>query len=402
MGLLLSDAPAICDSVLHAPHVDDGGPTFVRDLAERLRAGGLPLWRVSLALLTKHPEVLWRTVQWHEVDGVKVLERQHQTSQEPFFTDSPVALLIRGAAPIRVRLTPGDLPYPVCRDLRELGGTDYYAQGLTFLNGETSYVSWATRDAGGFDDETIRALDAIAPSLARRVELESAYHATRTLLGVYLGRNAARRVLDGAFKRGGGELIPAAIWFCDLRDFTVMSDRMAPQRVVKTLDAYFDRVAGAVTARGGEVLKFIGDAILAIFPLPVGDDASAACRNALHAAEEALAALAALNQEPGAEDPLTIGVALHLGEVMYGNIGSKERLDFTVISSAVNETCRLEALCKVLKTPLAMSEGFVAHIPHSGALPDETVIDLGSHALKGVKAKLRVFTLGRYRPPPPL
>ena len=389
MGLLLSDAPEIHEWLLHAAHVADGGPSFIRDLAARLRSLGLPLWRVSLSLLTKHPEVLWRTLQWHETDGVKILDRRHQTSQEPFFTESPVARLIQGSPPIRVRLTGDALPFPICRDLKQQGGTDYYAQGLAFSNGEISSVSWATRHPEGLSDETLSTLDAIVPSLARRVELESAYHATRTLLEVYLGRNAARRVLDGSFRRGGGELIHAAIWFCDLRDFTSISDRMAPHEVVEMLDAYFDRVAGAVTARGGEVLKFIGDAILAIFP--IGIDAPAACQNALRAAEEALSALQKLNEERSPEAPLAIGVALHLGEVMYGNIGSRERLDFTVISSSVNETSRLEGLCKTLGTRLMLSEVFVSAISR----PD--IVDLGEQDLKGVSSKRRVFTLDRFR-----
>ena len=390
MTLALSQVPEIADWLLTLDHVDDGGPSFAASLAERLRACGLPLWRMSVALPTKHPEVLWRSVQWLEAEGVKVIDREHQTAEERYFKDSPVALLIQGAAPIRVRLTEDALPYAICRDLKEMGGTDYYAQGLKFSNGEMSYVSWATRDPEGFDAETLRTLDALALPMARRVELESSYHATRTLLGVYLGRNAARRVLDGAFKRGQGELIPAAIWFCDLRNFTSLSDRTVPQKVVEVLDAYFDRVADAVTTHGGEVLKFIGDAILAIFP--VGEDAFAASRNALRAAEAALTAMGSLSAERAGESPLAMGVALHLGDVMYGNIGSRERLDFTVISSSVNETCRLEALCKELGTPLTMSEAFV------GALQGEDIVDLGAHSLKGVKAKARVFTLGRYRP----
>lgn len=390
MGLALSDVPDIKEWLLNAAHVPDGGVSFTRGLVERLRELGLPVWRVSLSLLTKHPEVLWRTVQWHEGESVKVLDRPHERLHDPFFTRSPVALLLEGAAPIRVRLVGESLPFPVCRDLQRQGGTDYYAQGLKLSSGETGYVSWATREPEGFSDETLRTLDAISLALARRVELEAAYHATRTLLEVYLGRNAARRVLDGSFRRGGGELIQAAVWFCDLRDFTSMSDRMTPREVVELLDAYFDRVAGAVVARGGEVLKFIGDAILAIFPL--GVDPSASCKSALRAAEEALAALQRLNEERAAESPVQIGVALHVGEVMYGNIGSRERLDFTVISSCVNETCRLEALCKPLRTPLTLSEAFVS------ALEGEDIIDLGEHDLKGVKAKARVFTLERYRP----
>jgi adenylate cyclase len=389
MGLEPSGRAELEQWLLHAPRVEDGGVSFVKNLAERLRALGMPLWRVSMSLLTKHPEVRWRNLQWHETEGARFVEREHQTSFDPFFTESPVALLVQGSRPIRVKLTGDSLPFPICRDLKEQGGTDYYAHGLAFSNGDISYVSWATREPSGFSEDMLRALDALAPSLARRVELESAYHATRTLLEVYLGRNAARRVLEGAFRRGGGELIHAAIWFCDLRDFTSLSDRLPPGEVVAILDAYFDQVGGAVTARGGEVLKFIGDAILAIFPVDSGG--SAACANALRAAEEALAALSRLNDGRAAENRLAIGVALHLGEVMYGNIGSKDRLDFTVISASVNETCRLESLCKVLKTPLTLSETFV------NALNGESVVDLGEHELKGVKAKARVFTLARYR-----
>src|SRR5262249_42613334 len=163
---------------------------------------------------------------------------------------------------------------------------------------------------------------------------ESAYYATRALLDVYLGKNAACRVVAGHFQRGRGELIEAAIWFSDMRDFTALSDRTAPARVVEVLDAYFDAVATAVAEQGGEVLKFIGDAVLAIFPIgdpgPVARDA---CRRALAAADLAFAALGRINEERRArgEEPIAVGVALHRGQVMYGNIGARDRLDFTVI-----------------------------------------------------------------------
>jgi adenylate cyclase len=393
MGFDASSVPAITTWLLSTPHVSDGGRSFAAGLAAELGAQGLLLWRCSLSLLTKHPEVLWRTVQWHETEGVKVLDRQHQTARDAYFTSSPVAMLIDGAAPIRVRLDGldgTDLRFPICRDLAEQGGTDYYAQGLTFSNGELSYISYATRAAGGFSDEALQAFSAITPMLARRIELESAYHATRSLLEVYLGKNAARRVSDGQFRRGGGELLRAAIWFCDLRGFTAISDRAAPGKVVEILDAYFDCVASVIADHGGEVLKFIGDAILAIFP--VLDDAAVACKNALAAAEQALSSLEQLNRARTNEPALSIGIALHVGEVMYGNIGSRQRLDFTVISSSVNEASRLEGLCKTLGTQLTLSQAFVSAV----ARPD--VIDLGEQNLKGVSSKLRVFTLERFRP----
>lgn len=371
--------------LLAAPHVSDGGQAFARGLAAKLREAGLPVWRISFALLAKHPEVLWRTVRWHETDGVSVVERAHELARETYFKDSPVALLIEGAAPIRVRLDGADLRFPVCRELAEQGGTDYYAQGLGFSNGEVSYVAWATREPGGFTDDVVRALDELGPMLARRVELESAYHATRSLLEVYLGKNAARRVIDGQFRRGGGELIRAAIWFCDLRGFTAISDRTDPARVVEILDAYFDCAAGVIVEHGGEVLKFIGDAILAIFP--VGEDPGEACRRALAAAEKTLESLKQVNHARPDRPELNIGIALHLGEVMYGNIGSRERLDFTVISSSVNETSRLEGLCKTLGARLLFSEAFAV------ATARQDLADLGEHDLKGVSSKRRVFTL---------
>jgi adenylate cyclase len=391
-GLRSLDLAAFQRWLVDVPHVDDGGPAFMGALVERLASLGLPLWRVSYALMTMHPEVLWRTVQWHEAQGVTVLDREHTRLTEAFYRESPIAVAREGAAPVRVPLGEGALPFKTCDDLRAQGGTDYYAHGLPFANGQMSYISYATRAPEGFSAEALAALEAIRPFLARRLELESSYYGTRALLDVYLGKNAARRVLAGAFQRGKGELIDAAVWFSDMRDFTALSDRSAPAEVVETLDAYFDAVASAVAAGGGEVLKFIGDAVLAIFP--VGDDPRAACRRALAAAEEAFASLERLNDARAAraQSTLAIGIALHRGQVMYGNIGARDRLDFTVISSCVNEASRLEALCKRLGTPLALSEPFVNAAEATG------VVDLGAHELKGVKAPLRVFTLSRLQP----
>jgi adenylate cyclase len=382
-----SDVSDVQDWLLRTPHVDDGGISLMQGLVEQLRGRALPLWICTFTLLTKHPELAARTVRWTEEGGVKTIERSHETLHQPYFTASPFARLRQGEPYVRVRLDPGPLPFPICEDLRARGATDYFAQALPFCTGEIGHVSWATRAPDGFSDESLAALQALAAALGQRIELESAYHATRTLLEVYLGRNAGRRVVEGGFRRGTGELIDAAIWFCDLRDFTVLSDERPPQVVVQTLNEYFDRVAGVVMASGGEVLKFIGDAILAIFP--VVDDARAPCRSALQAAEAALAALRTLNEERAArgEGALGLGIALHLGRVMYGNIGARNRLDFTVISSSVNEACRLEALCKQLGTPLTLSEAFV------NALEEPGIVELGHHALKGVRTPIRVFTL---------
>jgi adenylate cyclase len=382
------DVAGVVRWLVDVEHVEDGGESFAAGLAERLAGAGVAVWRLSFALLTKHPEVLWRTVQWK--DGVVVARDQpHARLLEAFYTESAVARARESGERVRVKLVDGALAYPVAVELRDEGATDYCVEPLAYAGGQRGYVAFATRAESGFSEEQLAALAELRPHLARRIELLSSYHATRALLEVYLGKNASRRVFAGAFQRGAGELIDAAIWFSDMRDFTALSDERAPAEVIAVLDGYFDAVASAISSRGGEVLKFIGDAVLAIFP--VGDDPMAACRRALAAAEEAFAAIEEKNRERvGRGEPaVSIGVALHRGEVMYGNIGARDRLDFTVISSAVNEASRLEGLCKQLGTHLALSESF----RRTAALPAADLVDLGEHALKGVKARVRVFTL---------
>jgi adenylate cyclase len=391
MSAVGDSASAIARWMTDEPLREGDSTAFARALAERLRAAGVPLWRLRYALMTMHPEVLWRSVLWRADAGVSVFDQSHARLEDAFYTASPVAAVRTSRQPLRVRLVPGELPFALCAELRDEGGTDFYALPLPFANGQVGYATFVTDAPAGFDDATLALLDATQPFLARRVELESAYYATRALLEVYLGKNAARRVLAGEFQRGRGELFDAAIWFSDVRGFTQLSDRTPPARVVEILDGQFDAVAGAVSDHGGEVLKFIGDAVLAIFPL--GDDARGACRRALAATEAAFAALARVNEGLAArgDAPVEVGIALHRGPVMYGNIGARDRLDFTVISSAVNEASRLESLCKPLATRLAMSAAFV----ETGEI--EGVVDLGEHPLRGVRDPLRVFTI---RPDP--
>ena len=370
------------------PHQAGDSTAFVRALAERLATEGVPLWRLRYALMTMHPEVLWRSVLWRAAEDAVVIDQSHQRLEDPFYTASPIATVRQSRAALRVPLRSGELPYALCVELRDEGGTDFFALPLPFANGQVGYITFVTRAAQGFSDETLALLEAVQPFLALRIELESAYYATRGLLSLYLGENAAQRVLSGQFQRGRGELIDAAIWFSDMRNFTQLSDRTEPARVVEILDAHFDAVAGAVSDHGGEVLKFIGDAVLAIFPL--GSDPRAACRRALAAAEQAFQALASLNEPLSARGAaaLEIGVGLHCGRVMYGNIGARNRLDFTVISSSVNEASRLESLCKPLGVRLALSAAFV-----ETAQVQEQARDLGEQTLKGVRAPLRVFTV---------
>jgi adenylate cyclase len=382
------DAASIARWIVDEPHGGDDSTAFASSLARRLTTAGIPIWRLRYALMTMHPEVLWRSVLWRADHGASTFDQPHARLEDAFYTASPVAVVRQTLAPLRVRLGPGELPFALCTEVRDQGGTDFYAQPLPFANGQVGYATFVTDAPSGFSDAAIALLEAIRPFLARRIELESSYYATRALLEVYLGKNAARRVLAGAFQRGRGELIDAAIWFSDMRGFTKLGDRVPPARVIEILDSHCDAIAGAISDNGGEVLKFIGDAVMAIFPLEA--DPRGACRRALSAASHAFEALARANEALAArgDAPIEIGVALHRGTVMYGNIGARDRLDFTVISSAVNEASRLESLCKQLGTRLALSAAFVETAEMEGA------VDLGEHVLRGVRAPVRVFTLG--------
>lgn len=384
----MDDAAALTAWLLHEESRRLSVEHLLSALAERLQARGVPLWRCSVSVLTRHPLIWLRNVSWSAEGGVTVRVRHHALSALPEYTQSPVSLIHRGSGAIRRRLGRAEeRDFPVCQDLHAQGGTDYLALPLVFSDGKRSFISFVSRAEGGFSDAHVDLLTALLPALTLRLELDSAQFSLRHLLQVYLGQNAADRVLAGDFQRGTGQMLRAAVWFCDLRGFTVMGDTHHPLEVVRALDVYFECVAGAVMAQGGEVLKFIGDAQLAIFPVNNGDDRAAAER-ALVAAGNALAALDRVNAEGRfAGMTLEVGIALHLGDVMYGNIGGADRLDFTVIGAAVNEVCRLEALCKPLHARLVCSEALVAAAGEAG------FEDRGAHALKGVATPARVFTV---------
>ena len=253
-------------------------------------------------------------------------------------------------------------------------------------DGSHKALSFATKRAGGFDRDELALFEAMIPAVAFNLEVQALRRTARTLLDTYVGQQSGGRVLEGQIRRGAGETIRAALVYADLRGFTAMSEATEPAVVITALDAWFDRIAGAVHAFGGEVLKFIGDGVLAIFP--VIETPAAACDAALRAITAARAGMAHLDAERAArgQPPLPFGAALHLGEILWGNIGAADRLDFTAIGSAVNLVSRLEGLCR----PLGHS------VLISGAVAAETrtaLVPLGEHELRGIAAPCAVFTL---------
>ncbi len=366
---------------------------FMDRLAAVLVADGLPLARLNTGFLALHPQIYARTLSWDAAAGTVITDRGFDIELSGFYRASPVRLIHQGADGFRCHLeaplAAGD--FPILHELRAAGVTDYYVRPLDFATVRRSFLSIATTRAGGFAEPELARLDALLPLIAMRLETVVLRVMTSDLLTLYLGRDAARRVAAGAVRRGEGRLIRAALLACDMRGFTRMSDLLPAGDMIDLLDRYLDIVTMAVHRAGGEVLKFLGDGLLASFPADEGTGTAAtaaqAARAALDAARQALAELADFEALPAplGEARLRAGFALNFGDVVYGNIGSRERLDFTVIGPVVNEVARLEALCKTLDRPLLATRAFADAL--GGGLRS-----LGVHALRGKRQPTEVFS----------
>ena len=281
------------------------------------------------------------------------------------------------------------LDFLVLKDLVEEGATDYVAMPLRFSDGQINILILTSDRLGGFSTHELGQLYEILPTLGYQLESHAQRVSSLALLRTYLGRNAGWRVMDGSVKRGDGEDLHAVIWFSDLRDSTSLAEALSREDYLETVNQYFDCVAGAVIDNGGEVLKFIGDAVLAIFAIDDVENAHpAACARALDAVRDAERRMRAVNQERESADKprLPSGTGLHRGDLTYGNIGTDRRLDFTVIGSAVNEASRIEGLCKSLGCSIVVSSRFAESC--AGDL-----VSLGEHDLRGVRDRQEVFTL---------
>jgi adenylate cyclase len=369
-------------------------------VCERLVARGIPLLRAQMGADTLHPLVGGKVLRWWRgrVLEASAYERQAISASAPMWRRSPYHhLLETGSSLYRFRYPPPDgvYPFPVLADLVEHGITDYVAcvhqLGDAAKIGELDCVfsSWASDAPEGFTDGHVALIDALVPFLASAVLTASMRQITRTLVETYLGRDAGERVLRGAIERGIAERIRAVIWFSDLKGFTSMVDSIDPSLVVPLLNDYADAQVAAIHAHGGTVLKFIGDGLLAIFP--VGENAADACGRALAAAEEAFAALATLGtrRADNALPTTDAYLALHVGEVFYGNIGGAERLDFTVVGPAVNEAARISSMCRPLGQDIVVSQAFA----ETARAAQGDLLPLGSHTLRGVARPQALFSV---------
>ena len=336
----------------------DGAPNrptpedLVRELCHRMIDGGIPLWRAALFVNMLHPDIFGRRFTWQKGKGVSVLEGPYALMETDEYLKSPITAVRSSGEPLRRHLADADCPddFPILAELRAENATDYVAAPMLFTDGSIHVVTWATQQAGGFTRAAIgRSGDRSSRPLTRMVEIRALRRTATNLLNTYVGRQAGERILMGEIRRGHVEAIRAAVWLSDMRGFTALAERLPPQELVDLLNRYFDCQVPAILDQGGEVLKFMGDGLLAIFPLTEhGEETGDVCGRVLACAREALALIDALERAGIAPSTIRFGLALHVGHVMYGNIGGGNRLDFTCIGPAVNLAARMEKVAAQL------------------------------------------------------
>jgi adenylate cyclase len=365
---------------------------FVEALGEQLVEIGLPIDRITTGIPMLHPQIASSSVVWEPARLAHERQWQMTSLTRSMYERSPLYVVYRGDGPVRVRVTPEPQPgeYGIIPDLRAEGFSDYIALPAPFSDGTIKAMTFATHQPGGFKDAEIAALQSLMPHFAYLLEIQTLRRTARVLLDTYVGRISGQRVLQGQIKRGQGEDLRAIIWFSDLRGFTELSDALSNEALIGLLNDYFGALTRAVEEQQGETLKFIGDAMLAIYPIATASSGRKAAQRALASARSAQARIAEINLARRAADQAIIhwGLALHVGEVHYGNIGGETRLDFTVIGRAVNLAARLQSLSARLGEGCVISDEFAALLRDKSELRD-----LGVHALKGIADERQVFGL---------
>lgn len=385
---------ALLDWILGDARMLPSIPSLLDAFARRLETAGVPLARMTLGLRLLHPQIRFKSYYWRRAEeAVEIVQRGHDTESSPEYLASPIAAILdQGAEALRFRIEnmAPPWPYPIIGELHQQAATDYVIMAVTFSNGRRNMASFATDRPGGFSTADLALIDGVMPAFVTVVETMALRFLATTVLDTYVGRRTGARILSGEIRRGSGADLRAVLWYCDLRGFTRLADKLPREELIALLNNYFEAMGGAVEGQDGEILKFIGDALLAVFPVADGTDGAeeAAARRALAAAEAALGAMHTLNVERAAwgQPILRCGIALHVGDVMYGNIGAPDRLDFTVIGPAVNLLSRIEGLCTRLDRPVLTSAALAALCP-------DRLSSLGWHPVKGLKEPVEVYGL---------
>jgi adenylate cyclase len=381
----VSDIRRVLDWLAGGALSGEQSQDVLAELCERMTACGIPLWRAAVFVTTLHPDVMGRRFLWQAESGVTTSEALHDLTETDDFKRSPFSAVYATRVPLRRHLADKDCPidFDVLRDLRDQGATDYAAFPLLFTDGSIHVATFTTQQPGGFSAAQFSDIESVISPLARVAEIRALRRTAGNLIDTYVGHQTGERILSGKIRRGYVEAIRAAVWLSDMRGFTSLSEREPPQAVIERLNIYFGCQVPAILEHGGEVLKFMGDGLLAIFPIDGGEDAGAVCRRALECARAFRGRIAALPRGNDT-DAIRFGLALHVGEVMYGNIGGGNRLDFTCIGPAVNLSARLEKVAAKLGQAVVASAEFAGHCPGQFR-------SLGEHAVAGFTAPQPVF-----------
>ncbi|WP_052711560.1 adenylate/guanylate cyclase domain-containing protein [Elstera litoralis] len=364
---------------------------LVAGLTERLLILGLPLDRLRVSVETLHPQLIAWSVSWFKETGTSLFLAPHSIGLRPDFKGSPIEHIRAGGAEIRYRPALGLLEHNQPNffdDLVQEQISDYIALPMVFSNGTRNFVSFGSRAAEGFSDADLAKLRALVLFLTPLFETLELRFLSKTLLETYVGPRTADKVLAGSIKRGDSEVIQAAIWYSDLRNFTGLTESLPAAKLIELLNEYCEHVAAAASPRGGEILQFIGDAILIVFAADGENSLRIAANNAVDAAIDAFNGLAVVNhrRQRRQEPPIRFGVGLHVGTVTHGNIGSPSRLAFNVVGGAVNRAARLEAQTKDFDTPLLFSSDLAA-------LLSQPSRKLGDVPMRGLAGLHTVHTL---------
>jgi adenylate cyclase len=348
------------------------------------------VWRVYIGLQLIHPQLQAMGYMWRRGGKVQEIARAWGIQFTPAYVGSPLQAAREQGRLVRHRLTNlTEHDHVLLHELKADGGVDYIAMPMRISReGPPPVVTFATDSRSGFSDEDIADLVRLVDMMGAVTEMHIERSIATTVANTYLGMDVGQRVLNGAIRRGEGEEIRAVLWFSDLRDFTGMNERLPSAEMLDLLNNYLQLVGDALTSNGGEILKFIGDGVMGYFPAEDALFLPMVTGQALAAARRLITDIEAANEAraTGGHDPLRFGIGLHVGDVTFGNVGTQDRLDFTVIGPAVNRAARLESLTKVLRVPVLASAQF-------NEVCTTPMKSLGKHRLRGIREPVEVFTL---------
>ena len=363
--------------------------SFIDAVGKKLNQLGTPVTRIRISFRILHPQLMAWSCLWNVDTGAELIEVSKDIVESEDYVGSPMAYIYEHNKPIRQSLVklPVDA-HSVFTELQVNGLTDYFGCPIYFSNGPVNVSTYATDSVNGFSEDCITFLTEVSVLITPFIETFATRRLARNLMETYIGPRTGRRILEGQIQRGDGEEIKAAIWFSDFRNFTQYTESLSLEQLLETLNQYFEIVYDSVEKNGGEILRFIGDAMLIVFPVEKTQTISQACHKALSSAIDAQLQTQKVNslRQQAGKPIIEFGVGLHEGCVMYGNVGAPARLDFTVMGTAVNRTARLESLTKELGSPILFSSDFNLHIQNKGHF-------MGECSVKGVKEALKAFSV---------